>query len=255
MTASDAEDRDSARAGEDTGRQVIARAACILRALETAPSGLTIAGLTRASALPRTTVNRLVTALAGEHLLVVVDGRVRLGPALVRLAAAAAQDVVAVVRPHAEALAREVRETVDLWVERETVAELVDEVISDQEVRVVVAPGARLSLATTAPGKAFLARLDDAGIAARLARAAEESPEAGRPPHPRFAGDIAAARRTGVAVDIEEHATDVCALAMIVDPGTADRYALAIAAPARRFADSRDRLEAALRACVRRIEA
>lgn len=242
------------RSGDDTGRQVIARAAALLRALETEPAGLTIAALARATELPRTTVTRLVTALAGEHLLVAIDGRIRLGPALVRLAAAAGRDVVAIVRPHAEALAAEVHETVDLWVERESVVELVDEVISDREVRVVVAPGARMSLATTAPGKAFLATLDDAGISARLARAALDGDEAARPAHPGFAGDIAAARQTGIAVDREEHASDVGAVAMIVDLGTAERYALAIAAPARRFMASRARLEEALRACVQRIE-
>lgn len=229
---------------EDSGRQVIARAASLLRALETAPGGLTIAGLTRTVGLPRTTVTRLVQALSGEHLLVAVDGRVRLGPALARLAAAASRDVVALVRPHAEALSREVRETVDLWVERADAVELVDEVASDQEVRIVLAPGTRFPLATTAPGRAFLAGLD---AGARAARLAGLTFPAGLPV------DLAEIGRTGLAIDLEDHAADVCALAMVVDVGQADRHALAIAAPARRFREKRPHLEAALRACVQAI--
>lgn len=95
-------DVDPAGAGDGTGR-------------------LTIAGLTRATGLPRTTASRMVAALSGEHLLAAVDGRIRPGPALARLAGATARDVATTMRPHLVALAAEVRETVDLRMERQTV--------------------------------------------------------------------------------------------------------------------------------------
>lgn len=237
---------------EDPGRQVIARAAAILRTLEGAPAGLTIAEITRASGLPRTTVTRLVGALHAERM-VAGSGRIRLGPALARLAAAAHLDATSRVRPHIEALARTVRETVDLWIERDTAVELVDTVTSDQEVRIVVTPGSRLSLPCTAPGKVFLATLDPDMRDQRI------DASEGRPLAPqaraRLLADLEETYRTGLGLDLEEHSADVCAVAMAVDLGLMERYAIAIPAPARRFHARRDDFVTALRACVAAIEA
>ncbi len=250
----DAPDRifPCAVADEDPGRQVIARAATILRTLEGAPAGLTIAEITRASGLPRTTVTRLVAALQAERL-VAGSGRLRLGPALARLAAAAHLDATSRVRPHIEALARTVRETVDLWIERDTTVELVDTVTSDQEVRIVIVPGSRLTLPCTAPGKVFLATMDPDLRDQRIhaSDGLRLSPDAWA----RLLSDLEETRRTGLGIDLEEHSADVCALAMAVDLGLAERYAIAIPAPARRFHARRDDLERALRACVAAIEA
>lgn len=240
---------------EDSGRQVIARAASVLRTLENAPHGLSIADITRASELPRTTVTRLVASLAAEQLVAVQDRLVRLGPALMRLAAAVHRDAAALARPHMEKLSRTLRETVDLWVERDGFIELVEEVASDQEVRVVATPGFRLPLHTTASGKAFLARRDDEDIRQHVGRAGLPSLT------PRtltsidaLLAEIARIRRTGIAIDTEEHAPDICAAGMVVDLGLPERYALTVPAPAKRFLASKREVEAALRACVRALE-
>lgn len=66
---------------------------------------------------------------------------IRLGPALVRLAASAHTDVVAVARSYVEALGRRTRETVDVSVYRGFHAISVDQYPSDQELRVVSAVG------------------------------------------------------------------------------------------------------------------
>ena len=247
----------AARPSQDgDSRQVIARAATLLRALESAPQGLTIAELARAAALPRTTVTRLAAALQAEGLVATDGRRLGLGPALLRMAAAMRPDARALVRPHLERLARDSRETVDLWVERDAFVEIVDEVVSDQEVRVAATPGTRLPLHSTAPGKALLAARDDAQVASRLARV-------GLPMHTArtltstdgLMQALAEVRRTGLAVDEEEHADDVSAIAMVVDLGLPERYAIAVAAPARRFRQQRERLQAALRGCVEAIHA
>lgn len=241
---------------DEAGRQVIARAVAVLRALEQAsPRGLTIADITRQSGLPRTTISRLVQALQAEQLVAQRAGRIRLGPALARFAAAAHLDVVGTVHPHLEALAGRVRETVDLWVERDSAVELVDEVTSTREVRIVAPVGTLLPLQTTAPGKVFLAQLADADVPERLRLASEPALE-------RVVGDLSLflqalqqTRCTGLGVDIEEHAEDVCAVAKVVELGRPERYAIAIPAPSRRFHDTRATLEAELVRCVQAIEA
>src|ERR1700757_4245859 len=67
--------------------QVIARAAHILRALEGEDAGLSLGQIAARVGLARSTVQRIVASLETEKLLIAAspNGRVRLGPAIVRL--------------------------------------------------------------------------------------------------------------------------------------------------------------------------
>ncbi|ATN36933.1 hypothetical protein ACO34A_24480 (plasmid) [Rhizobium sp. ACO-34A] len=254
MKIDKAEPAAAAKREDDGGSQVIARAAAILRTLEAAPHGLTIAEITRASGLPRTTVARLIFSLQSEQLLATVGGRVRLGPAFVRLAVMASRDASALARPHIDALSREIRETVDLWIERNDTAELAYEAVSDQEVRIVCAPGFRLPLHNTAPGKVFLSRRPDDEVAAHWSGSlAAATPNTVTSIEALF-DELKRTRTTGLAIDVEEHAEDVCAVAMAVDLGFPEHYAIAIPVPARRFGENRESLERALKNCVAAIE-
>ena len=78
-----------------SGVQVIARAATILRSLEGEPEGLSLRDIASRVDLPRSTVQRIVTALADEHLLIAASAkmRVKLGPALIRLANATNNEI------------------------------------------------------------------------------------------------------------------------------------------------------------------
>ena len=152
------EDNDSA-----SGRQVISRAAAVLRALAEDNSGQSLGQIAKTD-LPRTTVHRIVAALEAQQLAATTPAGVRLGQALVRLAASAHTDVVAAARPFVEALGRRLRETVDLCVFRGQHAVSVDQFASDQELRVVAAVGTAYPIHCTAHGKALLARLDDAAL-------------------------------------------------------------------------------------------
>ena len=88
------EDNDSA-----SGRQVISRAAAVLRALAEDNSGQSLGQIAKKTDLPRTTVHRIVAALEAQQLAATTPAGVRLGQALVRLAASAHTDVVAAARP------------------------------------------------------------------------------------------------------------------------------------------------------------
>ena len=80
--------------GEKSGAQknqvqVIARAASILRALEGEDAGLSLGEIARKLNLARSTVQRIVASLEAEKLVIAAspNGRVRLGPTILRLAA------------------------------------------------------------------------------------------------------------------------------------------------------------------------
>ncbi|MFN7633295.1 MAG: helix-turn-helix domain-containing protein, partial [Acetobacteraceae bacterium] len=81
--------------------QVIARAAAILRALEEERQGLSLGQIAGRVGLARSTVQRIVGALEAEKLAVAAspNGRVRLGPALLRLAASVETEPARIARP------------------------------------------------------------------------------------------------------------------------------------------------------------
>ena len=112
-------------------------------------------------------MQRIVAALAAEKLLIAASptGRVRLGPTILRLAASARTDFVAIARPFLVRLSDELSETVDLATIRKDHLIFVDQVIGAQRLRTVSAVGETFPLYCTANGKAYLAQLDEVAIA------------------------------------------------------------------------------------------
>ena len=76
-----------ARAYNDPGIQVIARAATVLRSLEGQADGLSLTQIAQLVGLARSTVARIVNALRKEQFVMAASptSGVRLGPALTRL--------------------------------------------------------------------------------------------------------------------------------------------------------------------------
>lgn len=240
---------------QESGRQVIARTAAVLQTVGAHALGLNMSQIARVAGLPRTTVQRLVAALAAQHFLVIQkSGRVRLGPALARLAAKAYIGVTSVARPHLEELRRRVDETVHLWIAADGEMVLVDRVLCSHDVGIATPVGARSPLACNSGGKACLAELPEAEVlrlvAGRMPSVTVHSivtPEA-------LLRQLDDVRRTGVAFDLEEHIEDVCAVGALVRTGTSEQYAVCIAAPSRRFHQKRDGFVRELLACRDQIE-
>ena len=115
-TARASSDKSSGRSGDKSQVQVIARAAAILRVLEDEMDGLSLGQIAQRVNLARSTVQRIVGALAAEKFLIAASptGRVRLGPTILRLAASARTDFVAAARPFLIELSNELKETADL---------------------------------------------------------------------------------------------------------------------------------------------
>ncbi len=238
-----------------SGKQVIARAAAVLRALENQPAGQNLSQIARASGLPRTTVQRLVGALEAQQLVAVTSKGVQLGPALARLAASAHTDIIALARPHIEALGRLLRETVDLAVERGEHAISVDQYSSDRELRVVSALGSAFPLHCTAMGKALLAEMSEEAVHQLFASGMESRTPETITSMTKLLAQLHEVRKEGFGYDLEEHAEGVCGIGVTLRTGTADRYAISIAAPSNRFNRELDVFRPALMRCKAAIEA
>jgi IclR family transcriptional regulator, acetate operon repressor len=219
--------------------QVIARAATILRALEEENKGLSLGQIAQRVNLARSTVQRIVAALETEKLVIAAtpNGRVRLGPTILRLAASVRSDFLALARPFLERLSAELHETVDLAMVKKDHLIFIDQVPGSQRLRAVSAVGESFPLYCTANGKAYLAQLTDAGVEKLIGRA-----YAARTPHTltrldALMKELAAARREGAAYDREEHTLGICAVGVALHDPLGNPMAISVPVPSQRFED------------------
>jgi DNA-binding IclR family transcriptional regulator len=198
---------------DKTQVQVIARAAAILHALEDEADGLSLGQIAQRVNLARSTVQRIVAALAAEKFLIAAspNGRVRLGPTILRLAASARTDFVATARPFLVQLSNELKETVDLAVVKKDHLVFIDQVIGSHRLRAVSAVGETFPLHCTANGKAYLAGLETDAIARLIGASYEQRTPRTLTRLEDLLKDLKSVRKTGVAFDREEHTQGICA--------------------------------------------
>ncbi len=233
--------------GRSGGVQAIARAAAVLRAL--GPEALSLGALARATSLPRSTVQRIVEALATEGFVEVGEGGVRPGWGLRRLAAAAQSNIAALVRPGLEALFEHTRESVDLSTGHGREVAFLDRIISDQELRVVPIADRPRPLHAMANGKAILACMSDAQVVRLIGGKAARLTAATKTAMPDLLADLASVRQTGFAYDWEEHAPGVCAIGTAIMVEGLPPHAVSLAVPASRFNAGVETYQSALREC------
>ena len=236
--------------------QVIARAAAILRALEDEAGGLSLGQIAQRVDLARSTVQRIVAALEAEKFLIAAspNGRVRLGPTILRLAASARTDFVAVVRPYLTQLSSELKETVDLSVVKNDHLVFIDQVIGSQRLRMVSAVGETFPLYCTANGKAYLATLDDAAVAELIGTSYEQRTPRTLTRLEDLLRDLKTVRKTGVAIDREEHALGVCAAGVVTRDPVGNAVAISVPVPAQRFYKHQRSIVARLQATKEALE-
>jgi IclR family transcriptional regulator, acetate operon repressor len=236
--------------------QVIARAATILRALEEENAGLSLGQIAQRVNLARSTVQRIVSALEIEKLVIAAtpNGRVRLGPTILRLAASVRSDFLALARPFIVKLSEELHETVDLSTVKKDHLVFIDQVIGPQRLRTVSAVGETFPLYCTANGKAYLAQLDDAKIEALLGRAFEPRTPKTITRLEVLLDELKAVRRNGVAYDREEHTLGICAVGVALHDPLGNAVAISVPVPTQRFQDRQamiaERLKETKRAMV-----
>lgn len=224
--------------------QLIARAAGVLRALGNAPEGLGLSELARRAGLPKTTVHRLIGALAAEQFVTTGSdgGRVRLGPGLAALAVAAAGDIRDRLRPHLEALHKEVDETIDLAVLDGDEVRFIDQIQAPHRLRAVSAVGARFPLHCTANGKALLAALAPEQANRLLPHRLHAYTEHTITSRPKLRRELEKARASGVAYDREEHTAGISAVGTTVRDALGQLAAITIVVPTQRFSRNEKQL-------------
>jgi DNA-binding IclR family transcriptional regulator len=219
--------------------QVIARAASILRALEDAAPGLSLGQIAQRVNLARSTVQRIVSALETEKLVIAASphGRVRLGPAILRLAASVRTDFVTIAKPFIAKLSHDLRETVDLASVKGDHMVFIDQVIGSQRLRTVSAVGDAFPLYCTANGKAYLATLSDEEIEALIGRTYEARTPKTITGLAALIEEIRSIRRLGVAFDREEHTLGICAAGIALRDFHGNTVAISVPVPTQRFKD------------------
>lgn len=228
------------------GIQVIARTSRIMRALSAHPHGLSLAEIAAEVDLPRSTVQRIINALAAENLAEPAGaaGGFRLGPALGQMLYQTEADIVPVARPHLEQLSLSLQETVCLSRLNGRQTQIVEIAVGEQVLRIVPQVGWTAPLHITADGKALLARMS-------AEKAAEWLGDDLPPRTSRSKGlagvlaELEAIRRSGFAYDYEEHTEGVCAVSVSI--GTyRGAYAVTVLAPTARMRANADTFKRAL---------
>ena len=234
---------------ERGGIQVIARAAAVLRSLEPEPEGLSLSDIAARVDLPRSTVQRIVAALVEERLLMSASSkaRVKLGPTLVQLGAAADVGTEKIARPLMQELSRVADETVDLSVLRNDTAVFVEQIQGTQRLVAVSAVGKAFPLHCTANGKALLALLPRERRERLLAGRLKRYTDATITEHPVLEAMLEEVEKSELAYDLEEHSDGICAVGTAFRDALGREYSLSIPVPAARFGRRRQQLSKLLK--------
>ena len=142
---------DDARTG---GVTAVARAIDILRALGESPGEMTLAQISEQAGLPRSTVHRIIQTLKEASFVTSGPGNsgLRLGPELARLAAVSRIQLVPMVRPYLEQLARRVGEGASLAVLDGDSVRFLDQAVVGYGLRAISLVGSSdMQLARLAP--------------------------------------------------------------------------------------------------------
>jgi len=235
-------------ATDDRSRiQVLERAGAVLALLGRRGGGRRLAEVVEESGLAKTTVHRIVAALAAERLVRIdPNGRIWLGPAITTLAATATEDLAAQLRPTAVALADTVDEIVDVSVLDGDRVRFIDQVSRPGDLRVVSGVDVRFPLHCTANGKALLAALPVERAGQLVGHHLPPSTPNTCTDREALFAELGEVRRSGVARDLEEHTTGIVAVGAAVITPAGPVAALSVPLPAERRSDL-DRIGPALR--------
>ena len=245
------QDTDSARHG---GIQVIARAARIMRALGNNPQGLSLAAIAQEVDLPRSTVQRIIHALAEELLVEQAGpaGGVRLGPALGQLINHAQTDIISLTRSHLQSLSEQLQESVSLCSLAGDKVYVIDRIVAERELRVVFPIGVNAPLYATGAGKILLAEMPEATMLNVLPEVLPEHTP-GTLSRDELLVQVEEARRSRFAADCDELIAGVSSCAVALDTYLG-LYGLSVIGPTSRIKPGIARLREALLQCKQEIE-
>ena len=227
---------DGEASHRNQGIQVISRAADILRLLGRETDGLSLGQIAKSVALPRSTVQRVVAALAVEGFISTEKGYggIRLGPEILSLAQATASDMKERLRPVMKRISDETGETVDLAVLDGDKMLFIDQIVGSQRLRAVSRIGETFPLTTTANGKAALACLQREHAKRLIVAEIEGQGSKSRTPD-EILDEIEQIKDGALAKDENEHSDGICALGFAIKDSNGDIFALSTPVPSTRY--------------------
>ncbi|MEM7360925.1 MAG: IclR family transcriptional regulator [Pseudomonadota bacterium] len=230
------------------GVQVIARACAILRALENQSDGLSLGQIAAKVELPRSTVQRIVNALMEENMLISasLNARVKLGPAILRLASNSNLDFPTVVRPYLEDLSEMTGETVDLSMLRGNEMVFVDQIAANHRLSAVSAVGESFPLDSSANGKAAMSLMSDEDLEKLAKSGFSKDPNRSQAILLELYPQLEKARQSFVAFDEEEHSEGICAVGTAFRAPSGNIFAVSVPVPTIRFRRDKDKIIKAL---------
>ena len=230
-----------------SGIQVISRAATILRILGEDSGGLSLGQIALKAELPRSTVQRIIAALASEGFVATKSGHgsLILGPTFRALAQRQEKDTKASLRPLLRDIATKTGETADLALLEGDTMLFVDQIEGGQRSRTDHLLGERFPLTTTANGKAALALLAEAEAAKRILAELQHRPDSDTSLTDLLT-EVRDVRGGALAVDQDDHTDGISAIGFALRDDAGEIYAISVPVPSTRFGRVRTRLEKVL---------
>ena len=209
-----------------------------MRVLGDHPDGLTLAEIAKALDLPRSTVQRIVDSLDHENLVIAASPTrgVRLGPALLALAAHTRFEISEIAKKTLHQISDECRETVAISIFNGERIIFIDQVAGGHELRVESPIGNSLPLHTSAAGKVILAALDSKTFNKLQRRInLDKLTEKSITDWDNLVHELEEIRKTGVAFDHEETSLGISAIGMALKMPNGEFAAITIPVPTQRF--------------------
>ncbi len=234
--------------------QTISRAVAILKVLADRP-GASFGQIATQTGLPRSTVQRLVGVLNAEGLVTKAFGQhgTYLGMELARLGAKVRLDARALLRPFMEELHATIGDNIDLTTREDGRVFVIEQIASNETIRVISYVGLQHPVHCTANGKAHLAMLplDQARALIgpeprRYTAHTITDPDA-------ILATVDRMRAQGLFTDDEEYDDGASAIAVPLPQFGGKDFAISVAMPSSRMARLRDDVSAALIAMRARV--
>ncbi len=243
---SDDNHADEERTG---GIQVISRAAKILNTLGEHPQGMSLGTIANEVHLPRSTVQRIVAALAEEGF-VRSEGAagVRLGPTLLRLVSTVHTDVIAIASPFLKQLSETTHETVALGRASGMQIANIYNVVAERELRVSPRVGLNLPIYGTSAGRALLALKTDQEIRTLVGETFEPMTRYTVRDIDSLLAKIAVIRQSGFSTENGETVEGISTMAVTLDTFLG-LYTISLLAPSTRMEANAAQLREALLYC------
>ena len=228
--------------------QGIERAFTVLRALAGRTGTSSLAEVTKASGLPKSTVLRLLAALEEQGAVQSLAGRYSIGPGLAALShhGAPISALREVARPYLLETAEALQENVSLTIEDGDATLYLDTVVAESSVRVHDWTGERLPYHASAGGLALLSTWSDEALDELVDEGLEEFTDSTVTTRAGIEAKFAELEGNEVVWTLQEFASDVNGVAAVIRRGTGEVVAsLNAYGPTYRFPGDRTTAEVA----------